>query len=156
MLKRIALLVIAVGMALAVFVIAGEKKDAAAEKEASADKDALMHAEHTSFDGTLVCLGCSLKKAEGARSACKEFGHTHALMTSDGKYVSFLENKFSSDLVKGDKYHEKEISAHGIFYASANVLDVETFEIDGKKMGWCDHCASMDNCAYKGEKVKTD
>ena len=82
-------------------------------------------AEHKTFDGTLVCLGCDLKKAEGARAACSAFGHNHALKTKDGQYINLLENQYSRDLIAGGKYHNKPVQLHGIYHA-------------------------MDQCPYKG------
>ena len=70
---------------------------------AAAEEGAVKHVD---VEGQLVCLGCSLKKAEGANSECSVFGHKHALKTKDGAYLSLLENKFSADLVKGEKYHK--------------------------------------------------
>lgn len=98
------------------------------------------------YSGTLVCLGCSLK-SEGAKAQCSDFGHTHALKTDDGKYLTFLPNKFSSDLLAGEKFHNKAVAVHGVYYANANQLDVETYSVDGKSYGWCDHCTDMDGCA---------
>ena len=118
---------------------------------AQAGKTSKGKATHESFDGTLVCLGCDLKKAEGARAACSEFGHKHALKTADGKYVNLLENQYSKDLVAGEKYHNKQINVHGVYYANANQLDVETFTVEGKKKSWCGGCKSMDGCAAKGD-----
>ncbi len=109
--------------------------------------------EHATFDGKLVCLGCDLKKAEGARAACSAFGHRHALKTKDGKYVNFLDNQYSADLLKGEKYNNKDITVHGVYYADANLVDVETFTVDGKSMGWCGHCSTMDGCAAKAGKA---
>jgi hypothetical protein len=74
-------------------------------------------------------------------------GHTHALKTTDGKYINFLPNEYSADLLKGEKYSKKKLAVHGIYYANANQLDVESFTVDGKKMGWCNHCSAMDGCA---------
>ena len=37
--------------------------------------------KHTFFEGKLVCLGCDLKKVEGARAACSVYGHRHTLKT---------------------------------------------------------------------------
>ncbi len=103
-------------------------------------------AEHMTFEGQMVCLGCDLKKADGARAECTEFGHAHALKTTDGKYISFLPNKYSKDLLQSEKYDTKTISVHGIYHADANVLDVETFTAVGKERAWCSGCKSMDAC----------
>ena len=111
---------------------------------AAAEEGAVKHVD---VEGQLVCLGCSLKKAEGANAECSTFGHKHALKTADGAYLSLLENKFSADLVKGEKYHNKNVSIHGVYHANANVLDVETFSVDGKAKSWCGGCKSMDGCS---------
>jgi len=117
---------------------------------ASAEEAVKETNEHTTLDGNLVCLGCSLKKAEGARAACSAYGHKHVLQTKDGRYISFLENDFSRDLAAGEKYHNKDVTVSGIYHASANMLDVETFSVDGKRSGWCGHCSRMDGCPFKG------
>jgi len=107
--------------------------------------------KHASFEGKLVCLGCDLKKAEGARAACSIYGHDHVLKTKDSTYISFLENDYSKDLISGEKYHDKEIQVTGVYHDKANMLDVETFTVDGKKMGWCNHCKAMDHCPFRGK-----
>lgn len=107
-------------------------------------------AEHQTISGTLVCLGCSLK-ADGAHSECSAFGHTHALKTEDGHFINFLENKFAADLIKGEKYHNKQVKVSGVFFAKANLLDVESFTVDDQKKGWCDHCNAMDGCSMAGK-----
>jgi hypothetical protein len=133
--KFFAFLILAVGLlALAV----------TAEEESSSDD------KTTTFDGQLVCLSCDLKKTEGAKSACGTYGCNHVLKTNDNRYVSFLPNDYSRDLAS-DKYHNKDISVTGVYFVSANMLDVESFTIDGEKQGWCDHCEAMDNCPYKGQ-----
>ena len=81
------------------------------------------------------------------RAQCGDFGHTHALKTEDGKYLTFLPNEFSSNLLAGEKFHDKAVAVHGVYYANANQLDVETYTIDGKAYGWCDHCTAMDGCS---------
>ena len=102
--------------------------------------------EYKTFSGTLVCQGCDLKKNEGARAACNVYGHKHALKTDDGKYINFLENKFSEDLVNGEKYQNRKIKINGNYYASANMIDIDNFTVDEKMKSWCDHCQAMDGC----------
>ncbi|MFQ5499571.1 MAG: hypothetical protein ACE5FH_07855 [Candidatus Zixiibacteriota bacterium] len=113
---------------------------------ASAAQKEMMQGEHVTFEGSLICLGCSLKKTEGARASCKEFGHRHAIKTADGKYISLLENKYAADLIKGEKYHNKSITAHGVYFASANMLDVESYSVEGKNWMWCKKHKGMDVC----------
>ena len=97
-------------------------------------------------------MGCDLKKAEGANAACSVYGHEHALKKADGSYISLLENDYSKDLIKGEKYHNMDVTLTGVYHKSANVLDVQTFTVDGKKKSWCDHCKAMDGCASKDQE----
>jgi hypothetical protein len=127
----------------ALTVIAGDQETEATTSET---KDA---GEKVSLSGTLVCMGCSLKPA-GAHSACKEFGCSYVLKTAEGKYISFLNNKYSQPLAGGKGMQNKEVTINGAHFANANVLDVESFQVgDGKLMTWCDHCKTMDACAAK-------
>ncbi len=138
MYKKTALLIVLVFLFSVIPVTAGDKTSSGKQAE---------------FEGTLVCLGCSLKSDDGARAACSTFGHKHALKTAEGKYVNFLENQYSADLMAGKKYHNAEVKVQGVYFANANLLDVETFEVGGKQKGWCGGCKSMDGCsASKGAK----
>lgn len=103
----------------------------------------------SAIEGKLVCMACELKAGEGARSACNEFGHNYGLKTADGRYLSFLENRYSKDLIAGENYGEKEIVIHGYFHKAANLIDVESFEVDGQKISWCAHCRTMDGCGAR-------
>jgi len=109
-------------------------------------QQAKAEGKHASFKGKLVCLGCTLKGEEGARAECRNFGHTHALKTEDGKFISFLENKYSEDLFKEGKYSGKNISVQGVYHADANLLDVNSYKIDDVTMTWCEKHSAMDAC----------
>lgn len=108
-----------------------------------------MKANMQTFEGTLVCVNCTLKETEGARAECKVSGCQHSIKTADGKYINLLENKYSRDLIKGGDMHNKPIKITGTFFADAQMLDVQSFTIDGKTKSWCDHCSAMDECMAK-------
>ena len=148
MFKKIALLSFALIMLFSLSVTA-DHHNTKDKMKAKMNTMKTVKAEHATVEGTLVCLGCDLKKAEGANAACKVYGHKHALKTKDGRYINFLENQHSEDLVKGEKYHNKEMTVHGIHYANANLLEVENFMVGDKKMTWCGHCSVMDACMAK-------
>lgn len=115
-------------------------------------EQAQAEGKHSTFKGRLVCLACTLKDEDGARAECRNFGHTHALRTSDGKFISFLENKYSEELFKGEKYRDKEISASGVYYPEGNMLDVQSYTIDNIAYTWCPNHEIMDNCNSKPNK----
>ena len=155
--KKIMVFVLVAGLAFTVSGMANCGVCGADKAEAKSAVESSLKAEehkgeHTTLTGTLVCTGCDLKKAEGARAACGTYGHTHALKTADGHYVNFLGNDYSADLIKGEKYHNKKITVHGVQYASANLMDVDSYEVDDKKIGWCNHCKAMDGCAAMTSK----
>ena len=134
---------------LLAFALAGTIALAQTEKKETPAKAEQKAAPHVTLQGKLVCLGCDLKTAQGARAACSAYGHKHALKTRDGKYINFLANQYSEDLISGEKYHNKDVELHGIMFADANMLDVESFTVDGQKKGWCGHCNAMDGCPFK-------
>ena len=144
MFKKIMVLTLAAMLLVALPLFAGDTKEVKVEKATATEGG-----QHQTFSGQLVCLGCSLAKADGARAECGAFGHTHALKTEDGRFINFLENKYAVDLLKGEKYHNQQVEVHGVYFANANQLDVETFKVGDKQKGWCDHCKSMDGCGAK-------
>jgi hypothetical protein len=104
--------------------------------------------KEVTMTGQLMCSACALS-AEGARMDCKEHGCLMTLKTADGKFISFLPNKYSDPLLKGTMVG-KTMTITGKYFAGANLLDVESFQVEGgKPMTWCEHCQAMDACAAK-------
>jgi hypothetical protein len=102
--------------------------------------------QQVTLKGQLVCSTCSLK-AEGAHSDCKDFGHTRALKTSDGRMITLMPNQYSKLLLSDMTLNNKPIEITGTYFANANMLDVQSYSIDGgKTMSWCDHDKTMDAC----------
>ncbi|MEE9584977.1 MAG: hypothetical protein V3W51_05795 [Candidatus Brocadiales bacterium] len=85
--------------------------------------------ETTTIRGTVVCLGCTLKKTEGANAACKIYGHKHGLATDDGGLYSFLENKNSEEVITTDKYAMKEVEVTGKVFENAHIIDLEDISV---------------------------
>ena len=103
-------------------------------------------AEDTTITGKIVCLACELKGSDGARADCALYGHREVLKALDGRYVYFLENRYSEDLLKGKKYHDKDVVVHGRYFSAGNLVDVKSFEVDGREYSWCAQCRDMDSC----------
>jgi len=146
--KAALILSVLVLLAISVPVYACGNDNATQTKATKASK-----VDNASFEGTLVCMGCDLKKTEGARSACKTTGCSHAIKTSDGSYINLMNNEYSADLIKGGDYHNKPIKAEGVYFAKANMLDIKSFTIDGKEKSWCGHCSKMDGCMTSKKKM---
>ncbi|MFQ5862673.1 MAG: hypothetical protein ACE5IC_06080 [Candidatus Brocadiales bacterium] len=89
----------------------------------------------TTIKGKVVCLGCTLKKTEGAHAACKIYGHKHGLLTEDGTLYSFLENKASEGVITTDKYAKKDVEVTGRVFENAHIIDLENINVVKKKGG---------------------
>jgi hypothetical protein len=101
--------------------------------------------EQRTFTGTWTCLACDLKGLEGSAAAeCEQLGHKHSLRLSNGKYIYFIENERSADLLKGGRVHNVKITVKGTYYPNAHAIDVESYIIDGKKTAWCTQHQRMD------------
>ncbi|ODS33273.1 MAG: hypothetical protein SCARUB_01594 [Candidatus Scalindua rubra] len=87
--------------------------------------------------GENYCIGCSLKKAEGAAAQCSIYGCKHVLkvekaVDSTGNEISelkgltlhYLENDASVELFKGKEYHGKVVSIKGNVHLDERVVDV--------------------------------
>ncbi len=85
--------------------------------------------ETTTIQGTVVCLGCTLKKTEGANAACSVYGHKHGLATNSGELYSFLENSKSEEVINTDKYAMKEVEVTGRVFENAHIIDLEAISV---------------------------
>jgi hypothetical protein len=103
------------------------------------------------FTGTWTCLACDLKKLDGVRAQCEDFGHKHCLRLNDGRYIQFLENDHSTDLIKGGGRHEVQLTVRGIYDSKSHTIDVESYVIDGITTTWCTDHSRMDHCAWQAE-----
>lgn len=91
--------------------------------------------------GRNYCLGCALKKSEGAAAQCSKYGHRHVLEVEsahgqDGQLISelggqslhYLDNDRSAPLVSGDELHNKRVEVKGRVFGPQRALDVTEFK----------------------------
>ena len=81
------------------------------------------------INGEIICLGCTLKKEQGAKAQCSVYGHTNGLKTSDGKIWTFLENDSSTKLVNDHSLAGKKAEIKGKIYENANYIEVESYKV---------------------------
>lgn len=87
--------------------------------------------------GKNYCLGCALKKAEGAAAQCSVYGCKHTFKAENaidstgteipelkGLTFHYLENDASVELFKGKKYHSKNVTIKGNVHLDERVIDV--------------------------------
>ncbi|NCO41905.1 MAG: hypothetical protein COZ06_31165 [Armatimonadetes bacterium CG_4_10_14_3_um_filter_66_18] len=84
--------------------------------------------------GTLVCIGCTVKKAYSAKAQCNVYGHQHGLQTADGKIYTFLANDQSKELREGkakdaEDLHGKKVEVTGVVLPKTQILDVTSYQV---------------------------
>lgn len=94
----------------------------------------------TVVTGQNICLGCSLKKEQGAGAQCSIYGHKHSLRVTSaivsgkeapkmkGWVLHYLETKKSEDAIK--KHHGQSLTIVGRVYADERVLEVLSLKSD--------------------------
>jgi len=94
--------------------------------------DAITEASPVSFNAKVICLGCALKKGQGAKANCSLYGHVNALKSEDGRIWTILENDISTDLINLHEYAGKQVEITGKKFGGTQVIEIETFKIVGE------------------------
>ncbi len=106
------------------------------------DKDKGLN--ETTLKGELVCVGCSLKKLDGANAQCNLYAH-HALgfKSSDGTIWNIVDNAVGHDVIRAHTLlGHKKAEIKGFIYPIANQLEIVSINVDGvsakeiAKAGW--------------------
>ncbi|MCP4353462.1 MAG: hypothetical protein GY795_49060 [Desulfobacterales bacterium] len=96
------------------------------------------------LNGELVCLGCSLKKLDGANAQCNLYAH-HAIgfKMADGTLWSIVDNAKGHDVIRAHKLlGRKKATVTGWIFPSAHHIEIDTIKVDGvteeqiQKAGW--------------------
>ncbi|MCP4134394.1 MAG: hypothetical protein GY754_25700 [bacterium] len=83
--------------------------------------------------GQLVCLGCSLKKLDGANAQCNLYSH-HAIgfKTSDGMLWSIVDNEKGHDIIRAHELLEKKTATiTGWIYPAAHFIEIQKVTVKG-------------------------
>lgn len=95
-------------------------------------KDSLAYAQEGTVEtikGKIICLGCTLKKEQGAKAQCSIYGHINGLRTADGKIWTFLENDNSTKLINDHDLAGKTVEIKGKKFEDANYIEIESYKI---------------------------
>jgi len=103
------------------------------------------------FEGTYTCMVCDLLGQEGLKSQCEDLGHQHGLRLDNGKYIHFLKNDHSFDLIAGGGRHDVRLSINGTYYPEARMVNVDHYTIDGITTAWCGNHSRMDKCNWEAK-----
>lgn len=87
--------------------------------------------------GNLLCVGCNLKKLNGANAECSLFAH-HAVgfKTEDGTIWNIIDNAKGHDIIRAHTLLEKSVPATitGWIYPIAHAIEIDSIEVQGVSM----------------------
>lgn len=129
-------------MGLAVTLVAGcergGQESAAPAVSASSPAGEVARVQEVTVVGQNYCLGCALKKQEGAAAQCSQYGHRHALKVESargegdsafpqlvGQSLHYLDNDQSARLVTGDEFHGRRVEVRGRLFGAERTLEVQ-------------------------------
>ena len=95
------------------------------------DKDKGM--DQVKLTGQLLCLGCNLKKLNGANSQCNLYAH-HAIgfKAADGTLWNIIDNEIGHDIIRGhDLLENKSATITGYMYPLAHMIEVGSISVKG-------------------------
>ncbi|MBU4342440.1 MAG: hypothetical protein KKG01_05565 [Candidatus Omnitrophica bacterium] len=91
--------------------------------------DAVTEALPVSFKAEVICLGCALKKGQGAKTQCSLYGHVNALKSEDGRIWTILENDASTGLINSHEYAGKQVEITGKKFGGTQIIEIENFKL---------------------------
>jgi len=100
--------------------------------------------DQITLSGELLCIGCTLKKLDGANAQCDLYTH-HAIgfKTADGTLWSIVDNAKGHDVINShDLVENKKATITGWIYPIANFIEIDDIKVDGvttaeiQKAGW--------------------
>jgi len=85
------------------------------------------------LSGELVCIGCTLKKLDGANAQCNLYSH-HAIgfKAQDGTLWSIVDNAKGHDIIRSHNLLEKKkATISGYLYPLAHYIEIDTIKVAG-------------------------
>ena len=126
-------LVLALALAALPVLAAPALADPPAEQRAEAQQVVLT--------GENRCLGCAVKKSDGAAAQCSLYGHRHGLRVESaragaggvladlaGQTPHYLDNDQSAALVRGESTHGQKVEVTGRLFPAEHLIEVASFK----------------------------
>ena len=95
--------------------------------------DAKKGLDKVTLRGELLCIGCSLKKLDGANAQCDLYAH-HAIgfRAGDGTLWSIVDNDKGHDITRSHTLLEKKkATITGWMYPLAHYIEIDEIQVDG-------------------------
>lgn len=99
--------------------------------------------ERKEFEGTIVCIGCTLQKQEGGANAQCTLHSKHAqgLLMKDKTLWTFVDNDRGHIVITNKRLRGKTVKINGWSFPKAQYIEISKYEIkrDDKWIGY-DYC----------------
>ncbi len=100
--------------------------------------------DEMTLTGELVCVGCSLKKLDGANAQCSIYAqHLIGFKAGDGTLWSIVDNEKGHDITRSHTLLEhKKATITGFMFPVAHFIEIVDIEVEGvtsaqiEKSGW--------------------
>lgn len=99
--------------------------------------DAGKGLDKVTLKGEFVCIGCSLKKLNGANAQCDLYAHhSVGFRTADGLLWSIVDNEKGHDVIRSHRLLEKGVKGTitGWIYPVAHFIEIDQVEAEGVSM----------------------
>ncbi len=98
------------------------------------DKDKGL--DKVTVKGDLVCIGCSLKKMNGANAQCSLYSqHAIGFKSADGTLWSIVDNAKGHDIIRAHNLlGKKKATITGWIYPLAHFIEIDDIRVDGISM----------------------
>lgn len=95
------------------------------------DKDKGLN--EMTLSGELVCVGCSLKKLDGANAQCSIYAqHLIGFKAGDGTLWSIVDNEKGHDITRSHTLvNNKKATITGYMFPLAHFIEIVDIEVDG-------------------------
>ncbi len=104
--------------------------------------------DRVEIEGTIVCIGCTLEKQDGADAQCTlNSKHAQGLLLDDGTLWTFVDNARGHLAITNAKLRDKVVKILGWKSPKAQYLEVSRYQVkDGDKWVGYDYCK---NCGFE-------
>jgi hypothetical protein len=100
--------------------------------------------DKVSLKGEIVCLGCTLKKMNGANAQCSLYSqHEMGFKSADGTLWSIVDNAKGHDITRAHQLlGHKQATITGWLYPLAHFIEIDNIDVEGvskakiEKAGW--------------------
>jgi len=89
--------------------------------------------DQVTLEGELLCIGCTLKKMNGANAQCNLYSqHAIGFKAKDGTLWNLVDNAKGHDVIMGHNLlNHKQATIQGWIYPLAHMIEIDSIKVAG-------------------------